>query len=187
VNISAANLRSVEYPDHIESILGPGLEPGSILFEVTESVATRNPLAADILTRLRLKGFELSIDDFGTGYSSLEALRRIPFSNIKVDQTFVADLAWSKDSLAIVNSVVHWRAACNLRALPRAWKPWTSQGSSSISDRSSAGLPLQSPDPVRATRPMAAGALDGALRDSIVQHVVDVDDDRLNLELVRGS
>jgi EAL domain-containing protein (putative c-di-GMP-specific phosphodiesterase class I) len=106
VNISAANLRSVEYPDHIESILGPGLEPGSILFEVTESVATRNPLAADILTRLRLKGFELSIDDFGTGYSSLEALRRIPFSNIKVDQTFVADLAWSKDSLAIVNSVV---------------------------------------------------------------------------------
>ena len=117
VNISGANLRSVEYPDHIESLLGAELEPGSPIFEVTESVATRNPSAADILTRMRLKGFALSIDDFGTGYSSLEALRRIPFSSIKVDQTFVADLAWSKDSLAIVNSVIALARSLNLASI----------------------------------------------------------------------
>ena len=117
VNISGANLRSVEYPDHIESLLGAGIEPGSLIFEVTESVAARNPSAADILTRLRLKGFGLSIDDFGTGYSSLEALRRIPFSSIKVDQTFVADLAWSKDSLAIVNSVIALARSMNLASV----------------------------------------------------------------------
>jgi EAL domain-containing protein (putative c-di-GMP-specific phosphodiesterase class I) len=117
VNISGANLRSVEYPDDIESLLGAGFEPGSLIIEVTESVATRNPNAADILTRMRLKGFALSIDDFGTGYSSLEALRRIPFSSIKVDQTFVADLAWSKDSLAIVNSVIALARSMNLASV----------------------------------------------------------------------
>jgi len=117
VNISGANLRSVEYPDHIESLLGAGFEPGLLIIEVTESVATRNPSAADILTRMRLKGFALSIDDFGTGYSSLEALRRIPFSSIKVDQTFVADLAWSKDSLAIVNSVIALARSMNLASV----------------------------------------------------------------------
>jgi EAL domain-containing protein (putative c-di-GMP-specific phosphodiesterase class I) len=116
VNVSGANLRSIEYPDHVESLLG-GLEPGSLVFEVTESVATGNPIVADILTRLRLKGFALSIDDFGTGYSSLEALRRMPFSSIKVDQTFVADLASSKDSLAIVNSVVALARSMNLSSI----------------------------------------------------------------------
>ena len=117
VNISGANLRSVEYPEHIESLLGAGIEPGSLIFEVTETVAARNSSAADILTRMRLKGFGLSIDDFGTGYSSLEALRRIPFSSIKVDQTFVADLAWSKDSLAIVNSVIALARSMNLTSV----------------------------------------------------------------------
>ena len=57
------------------------------------------------------------MDDFGTGYSSLEALRRIPFSSIKVDQTFVADLAWSKDSLAIVNSVIALARSLNLASI----------------------------------------------------------------------
>ena len=47
------------------------------------------PRAIDILTRLRLKGFELSIDDFGTGYSSLVQLHRLPFCELKIDRTFV--------------------------------------------------------------------------------------------------
>lgn len=116
VNVSGANLRSVEYPDYVESLLA-GLEPASLVFEVTESVATGNAIVADILTRLRLKGFALSIDDFGTGYSSLAALRRMPFSSIKVDQTFVADLASSNDSLAIVNSVVALARSMNLTSI----------------------------------------------------------------------
>jgi EAL domain-containing protein (putative c-di-GMP-specific phosphodiesterase class I)/ActR/RegA family two-component response regulator len=117
VNISGANLQSVDYPEHVEALLGAGVVPASLIFEVTESVAARNPSAADILTRLRLKGFALSIDDFGTGYSSLEALRRIPFSSIKVDQTFVADLAWSKDSLAIVTSVIALARSMDLTSI----------------------------------------------------------------------
>ena len=61
---------------------------------------------AAVLTRLRLKGFPIAIDDFGTGHSSLKALRRMPFTTIKIDKSFVSDLATSNDSLTIVRSVI---------------------------------------------------------------------------------
>jgi EAL domain-containing protein (putative c-di-GMP-specific phosphodiesterase class I) len=84
-----------------------GAEPGSIGLEVTESVAMHDANAtADVLTRLRLKGFTLAIDDFGIGYSSLEALHRMPFSTVKIDKGFVAGLGGSRDSLTIVKSVI---------------------------------------------------------------------------------
>ena len=59
-----------------------------------------------VLTRLRLKGFPVAIDDFGTGHSSLTALRRMPFSAIKIDKSFVGELETSNDSLMIVRSVI---------------------------------------------------------------------------------
>jgi EAL domain-containing protein (putative c-di-GMP-specific phosphodiesterase class I) len=59
-----------------------------------------------VLTRLRLKGFPVAIDDFGTGHSSLIALRRMPFSAVKIDKSFVSELETSKDSLTIVRSVI---------------------------------------------------------------------------------
>jgi EAL domain-containing protein (putative c-di-GMP-specific phosphodiesterase class I) len=65
----------------------------------------RGPII-DILTRLRLKGFELAIDDLGTGHSSLEALKDMPFSEIKIDKSFVMDALKSRTSLAIVTSIV---------------------------------------------------------------------------------
>ena len=60
----------------------------------------------DILTRVRLKGMRLAIDDFGTGYSSLKALRQLPFSEIKIDQSFVHDMTVSHDSRTIVKAIV---------------------------------------------------------------------------------
>jgi DNA-binding CsgD family transcriptional regulator len=60
----------------------------------------------DILARMRLKGISLSIDDFGTGYSSLKMLRRMPFSEIKIDRSFVGDMTISRDARAIVKSIV---------------------------------------------------------------------------------
>jgi EAL domain-containing protein (putative c-di-GMP-specific phosphodiesterase class I)/CheY-like chemotaxis protein len=108
VNVSGRNLRSLQFPDMVAALLEHGaVAPGAIGLEITESVATSNINAtADILTRLRLKGFALAIDDFGMGYSSLAALRRMPFSIVKVDKGFVADLLTSDDSLAIVKSVI---------------------------------------------------------------------------------
>jgi DNA-binding NarL/FixJ family response regulator len=60
----------------------------------------------DILSRVRLKGMQLSIDDFGTGYSSLKMLRQMPFSEIKIDRSFVNDATTSRDSRAIVKSIM---------------------------------------------------------------------------------
>src|SRR5690606_10854564 len=83
-----------------------GLDCASFTLEVTESAAMTSQIdAMDILTRLRLKGFALSIDDFGTGYSSLVQLRRLPFSELKIDRSFVADCVQSKESFSIVKAI----------------------------------------------------------------------------------
>ena len=57
-------------------------------------------------SRLRVKGFGLSIDDFGTGYSSLVQLYRMPFNELKVDRSFVAELCVSDEAAAIVRSTI---------------------------------------------------------------------------------
>jgi EAL domain-containing protein (putative c-di-GMP-specific phosphodiesterase class I) len=67
-----------------------GTSPDTITLELTETSAMRDPVQMmDVLTRLRVKGFKLSIDDFGTGYSSLIQIRRMPFSELKIDLSFV--------------------------------------------------------------------------------------------------
>ncbi len=108
VNVSGINLRRLDFPDVVSSFIAErGVSPSALHFEITESVATKDPKAtADILTRLRLKGFALAMDDFGTGYSSLEALREMPFSELKIDKSFITNLIESRDSFAIVKSVV---------------------------------------------------------------------------------
>jgi len=108
INVSSANLRRLDFPDRVATlVVESGSQISSLSFEVTESVAMKDPRATvEILTRLRLKGFRLAIDDFGTGYSSLKALREMPFSELKIDKSFILDLADSRDSYAIVKSVV---------------------------------------------------------------------------------
>ena len=70
-----------------------GVSPGALIAEITEGVVIANPvLAIEVLTRLRIKGVRLSIDDFGTGHSSLLSLMRLPFTELKIDRSFVACL-----------------------------------------------------------------------------------------------
>jgi EAL domain-containing protein (putative c-di-GMP-specific phosphodiesterase class I)/ActR/RegA family two-component response regulator len=108
VNVSGRNLHALDFPDRIAALLdGLGVPPEAIGFEITETVAMEDRrLTADILTRLRLKGISLSIDDFGTGHSTLESLRRMPFSTIKIERSFVADLLTSHDAFNIVRSII---------------------------------------------------------------------------------
>jgi EAL domain-containing protein (putative c-di-GMP-specific phosphodiesterase class I) len=108
INISGRNLRSQDFPDRMASLLERNAVPqGALGLEITESVAMHDlDATASVLTRLRLKGFPVAIDDFGTGHSSLTALRRMPFSAIKIDKSFVSELQTSKDSLTIVRSVI---------------------------------------------------------------------------------
>src|SRR5262245_1220201 len=108
VNISGQNFHSLDFPDGMHAIVrAAGLQPSAVSFEITESVALANQAGTmDILTRLRLKGFDLAIDDLGTGFASLQALRQLPFTELKIDRTFVADAEISRDSLSIVRSII---------------------------------------------------------------------------------
>jgi EAL domain-containing protein (putative c-di-GMP-specific phosphodiesterase class I) len=108
INISAHNLHDLTLPDRIERCLRAGGMPTRHLcLELTESAAFKDASRTmDILSRARLKGMALSIDDFGTGYSSLRLLRQMPFSEIKIDQSFVSEVTTSRDSRAIVKSII---------------------------------------------------------------------------------
>jgi EAL domain-containing protein (putative c-di-GMP-specific phosphodiesterase class I) len=72
-------------------------------------------LSLALLTRLRLKGFQLSIDDFGTGFSSMVQLVRLPFSEIKVDKSFVLLAKQTKESLSVIKSIVDLGHSLDLR------------------------------------------------------------------------
>lgn len=108
INVSAADLQRLGFADELSAMCAQaGVAADQIVLEMTETVAMRDVIAgADVLTRLRLKGFHLSLDDFGTGYSSLFQLQRLPFSQLKIDRAFVRDCATSAESLAIVRTIV---------------------------------------------------------------------------------
>jgi EAL domain-containing protein (putative c-di-GMP-specific phosphodiesterase class I)/CheY-like chemotaxis protein len=108
VNLSTANLTRLDLPQRIAAAAEEyGLQPGDIMLEVTESRLIDDRVAAlEVLTRLRLKGFNLAIDDFGTGYSSLEQLQRFPFEEMKIDRQFIGLAAEDQAARAIVSSSV---------------------------------------------------------------------------------
>ncbi|MCP5370967.1 MAG: EAL domain-containing response regulator [Hyphomicrobiales bacterium] len=108
VNITAGLLVELDYPDRIATLVRDcGGEPGWFVLEITESGAMEDAgRAMDILTRLRLKGFHLSCDDFGTGYSSLVQLYRMPFGELKIDRSFVADAVAHQEARTIIRTIV---------------------------------------------------------------------------------
>lgn len=108
INISVINLQNRDLPDELADCCERhGIKPHQVILEVTETTAMDNPTEMlDILTRLRIKGFGLAIDDFGTGYSSLAQLARLPFSELKVDRSFVMTGDESSESKAVIKSVV---------------------------------------------------------------------------------
>jgi EAL domain-containing protein (putative c-di-GMP-specific phosphodiesterase class I) len=110
VNISARDINERDTPDRLEQqCRDAGISPTSIILELTETGATHDTEAVqtmDVLTRLRLKGFRLAIDDFGTGYASLAQLHRMPFSEVKVDRSFVMQMTKNKSCRDIVENTI---------------------------------------------------------------------------------
>ena len=106
VNVSAKSLTDLFFAERaLEVIARQGLDPGDVVFEVTESHALGpDGKGIENLLRLRLQGFGLSIDDFGTGYSSLQQLTRVAFSEIKIDQSFVRGATAREASRVILDS-----------------------------------------------------------------------------------
>jgi EAL domain-containing protein (putative c-di-GMP-specific phosphodiesterase class I) len=106
VNLSAKSLVDEHLAERVVNcVRGEGLEPQYMILEITESAATTNVgQALENLSRLRMKGFGLSIDDFGTGYSSMQQLMRIAFTELKIDQSFVANAARNQAARIILES-----------------------------------------------------------------------------------
>jgi EAL domain-containing protein (putative c-di-GMP-specific phosphodiesterase class I) len=119
INLSAKNIRDVNFPDQVLAICQEhGLDPARVVFELTETATMQDTiLMMDVATRLRLKGFRLAIDDFGTGYSSLSQLQRLPFSEMKVDLSFVSTMLSSHDSEIIVRTIINMAHNLGLRAV----------------------------------------------------------------------
>lgn len=108
LNISARTLTNEALFREVVSLCDElGINHHRLIFELTESSAMGDAVTAlDTLTRLRMQGFNLSIDDFGTGFSSMVQLVRLPFSEIKIDKSFVMDSGASAESRAITRSIV---------------------------------------------------------------------------------
>ncbi|HEX7029958.1 MAG TPA: EAL domain-containing response regulator [Gammaproteobacteria bacterium] len=108
VNLSARTLVNFQFADRLAGLCEEiGFDPNGLTLELTETAAMEDPvLALDMMTRLRMKGFHLSIDDFGTGYSSMLQLSRLPFSEIKIDRSFVMSAPHSEESRTIIKSIV---------------------------------------------------------------------------------
>ncbi|MBT8132322.1 MAG: EAL domain-containing response regulator [Gammaproteobacteria bacterium] len=108
VNVSTRSLGNYDLPEWFEEqTREAGILPHQVVIEVTESWLGKDPLAMlEILTRMRMKGFSLSIDDFGTGYSTMLKLKTIPFSELKLDQSFIRDAASDAEARYIVESSI---------------------------------------------------------------------------------
>jgi len=106
VNLSARSLADVELAPTVADLLRTWqIPPDKLTLEITE----RSILSAEADPTLRCLheiGVRLSVDDFGTGYSSLTYLKRLPVAEIKIDKSFLADLAQSRDDAAIVRSTI---------------------------------------------------------------------------------
>ncbi|HXN57057.1 MAG TPA: EAL domain-containing protein, partial [Candidatus Angelobacter sp.] len=106
VNLSARNLLDTELPDAVAQLLRTwGVSPEKLSLEITESTIIASE-AEETLQRLHDTGVQISVDDFGTGYSSLAYLRRLPVGEIKIDKSFVVDMATNRDGAAIVRSTI---------------------------------------------------------------------------------
>jgi EAL domain-containing protein (putative c-di-GMP-specific phosphodiesterase class I)/AmiR/NasT family two-component response regulator len=118
VNIHPLALDDVALPDTVSDVFGAqGIGPSDIVLEVTEAARDSRASGIGAATRLRMRGVGLSIDDFGVGHSSLERLSRMPFTELKIDRGFTADVAHSAWAQAIVSQSLGLARALGLHAV----------------------------------------------------------------------
>jgi EAL domain-containing protein (putative c-di-GMP-specific phosphodiesterase class I) len=119
INVSVESLSDTSLPEQLDArVQAVNLDPELITVEITESTAmTDLGHCLETLTRLRMKGFGLSIDDYGTGFSSMQQLTRVPFSELKIDQTFVTGSARQPLLRALLESSVHMGRRLGLKTV----------------------------------------------------------------------
>lgn len=108
VNVSAVQFRQADFVDKVIRIVAEtGLVPSMLELELTESTIIDNiDTIIDKMNRLRHAGIGISMDDFGTGYSSLAYLKRLPFTTLKIDRSFIRDIMVDSDDAALVETIL---------------------------------------------------------------------------------
>lgn len=116
VNLSLKQLRQPNFISRISSIMrSHEISPTSLELEITETTLMENPdRTITLLDQLYALGLHLAIDDFGTGYSSLSALQQFPISTLKIDKSFVRDVAVNPDDATIVGTIVQMGRNLNM-------------------------------------------------------------------------
>jgi diguanylate cyclase (GGDEF)-like protein/PAS domain S-box-containing protein len=119
VNISAVELRSNRFVEHVRAILQEtNAEPELLEFELTETALMHDPQAViAVLHELKDMGIRITLDDFGTGYSSLSYLRRFPLDALKIDKSFVQGLCVNADDAKIVCAVINLGRSFHLQVI----------------------------------------------------------------------
>jgi diguanylate cyclase (GGDEF)-like protein/PAS domain S-box-containing protein len=119
VNVSARQLHQNDFVVQVRHVLQEsGARPSQLKLELTESVVLEN--VEDTIAKMRelkLLGVSFSMDDFGTGYSSLQYLKRLPLDQIKIDQSFVRDIATDPNDAAIVQTIIAMTEALGLNVI----------------------------------------------------------------------
>lgn len=109
INWDPKLLEQKTLPDELQQMCkDKGISPTQITLEITETTAFEaSSLILEVLVRLRLKGFGVAVDDYGTGYSNLDRLKNMPFSKLKIDQSFVRKSVEDNFSVVSVQTAVH--------------------------------------------------------------------------------
>ena len=119
VNVASRQFRDPTFIDTVQNaIASAGIAPGLLELEITESILLEHSDDTQrTLNDLKKLGVTLAIDDFGTGYSSLSYLKRFPIDRVKIDQSFIRDLASDADGLAIVRAIIALARAMHLSVI----------------------------------------------------------------------
>ena len=119
VNVSAQQLFQTGFVEQVRALIArTGAPPNRLILEITESLLLDDiDEAITRMNQLRARGVCFSIDDFGTGYSSLAYLQRLPLDQLKIDRSFVHDLAAKQSSLAIVKAIIALADTLDLKVI----------------------------------------------------------------------
>ncbi|MFC7288293.1 putative bifunctional diguanylate cyclase/phosphodiesterase [Herminiimonas glaciei] len=119
INVSALQFKQADFVSQVVSVLDrSGADPHLLELELTESMLVND--VDDIIAKmnaLKAKGIRLSLDDFGTGYSSLNYLKKLPLDQLKIDQSFVRDMLFDSNDVAIVRTVVELARGMGLHVI----------------------------------------------------------------------
>jgi EAL domain-containing protein (putative c-di-GMP-specific phosphodiesterase class I) len=108
INISARQFREADFVEKLfDALKLSGANPKLLRLELTESVVLEDvEIVIERMQQIKALGVTFSLDDFGTGFSSLSYLKRLPLSEVKIDRTFVRDIATDPSDEAIVRAII---------------------------------------------------------------------------------